>query len=104
MEILQLEKQQEDLQSTQIQSGMQDIQQMLVWIKAAYIQLKEENRDALEAVQAEIRKNREKADILDTDTGRKAGDPSEDSFRQHFPKDSGYPETGNTAGRVKETD
>ena len=38
---------------------------MLVWIKAAYIQLKEENRDALEAVQAEIRKNREKADILD---------------------------------------
>lgn len=65
MEILQLEKQQEDLQSTQIQSGMQDIQQMLVWIKAAYMQLKEENRDALEAVQAEIRKNREKADILD---------------------------------------
>ena len=65
MEILQLEKQQEDLQSTQIQSGMQDMQQMLVWIKAAYIQLKEENRDALEAVQAEIRKNREKADILD---------------------------------------
>ena len=65
MEILQLEKQQEDLQSTQIQSGMQDIQQMLVWIKAAYRQLKEENRDALEAVQAEIRKNREKADILD---------------------------------------
>ena len=65
MEILQLEKQQEDLQSTQIQSGMQDIQQMLVWIKAAYIQLKEENSDALEAVQAEIRKNREKADILD---------------------------------------
>ncbi len=65
MEILQLEKQQEDLQSTQIQSGMQDIQQMLVWIKAAYIQLKEENRDALEAVQAEIRKNREKADLLD---------------------------------------
>ena len=38
---------------------------MLVWIKAAYMQLKEENRDALEAVQAEIRKNREKADILD---------------------------------------
>ena len=39
-----------------------------------------------------------------TDTGRKAGDPSEDSFRQHFPKGSGYPETGNTAGRVKEPD
>ena len=38
---------------------------MLVWIKAAYMQLKEENKDALEAVQAEIRKNREKADILD---------------------------------------
>ena len=33
--------------------------------RQAYIQLKEENRDALEAVQAEIRKNREKADILD---------------------------------------
>ena len=65
IEILQLEKQQEDLQSVQIQSGIQDTQQMLVWIKAAYMQLKEENRDALEAVQAEIRKNREKADILD---------------------------------------
>ena len=39
-----------------------------------------------------------------TDTGRKAGDPSEDSFRQYFPKGSGYPETENTAGRVKETD
>ncbi len=65
IEILQLEKQQEDLQSTQIQSGIQDTQQMLVWIKAAYMQLKEENRDALEAVQAEIRKNREKADLLD---------------------------------------
>lgn len=65
IEILQLEKQQEDLQSAQIQSGIQDTQQMLVWIKAAYMQLKEENRDALEAVQAEIRKNREKADILD---------------------------------------
>lgn len=65
IEILQLEKQQEDLQSAQIQSGIQDTQQMLVWIKAAYMQLKEENRDALEAAQAEIRKNREKADILD---------------------------------------
>lgn len=65
IEILQLEKQQKDLQNAQIQSGIQDTQQMLVWIKAAYMQLKEENRDALEAVQAEIRKNREKADILD---------------------------------------
>ena len=61
---------------------------MLVWIKAAYIQLKEENRDALEAVQAEIRKNREKADILDhlQIQAEKAGDPSERLFQTAFPK------------------
>lgn len=70
------------------------------------MQLKEENRDALEAVQAEIRKNREKADILDhlQIQAEKLEIRQKTLSDQHFPKGSGYPETGNTAGRVKETD